>query len=57
MELFKLVGKIAIDNAEAKKALDEVSDSGGKAEGFLSKLGSGAATAGKVIADSTAYGT
>ncbi len=37
MELFKIFGKIAIDNSEANSSLDETKD---KAEGAASKLGS-----------------
>lgn len=54
MELFKLLGKIAIDNAEAKKALKETSQEGEKAESKLGKvfggIGKGAAVVGKTIA-------
>lgn len=56
MELFKLIGKIAIENDEAKKALDEVSDSGGKAESKLSRLSAGAAKVGKGIMTGLAVG-
>lgn len=56
MELFKLLGTIAIDNAEAKKKLKETSEEGEKAESKLSKLGAGAAKAGKVIATGLAAG-
>lgn len=54
MELFKLLGTIAIDNAEAKKALDETSQKGQQTESKLSKvfggMAKGAAVAGKAIA-------
>lgn len=60
MELFKLLGTIAIDNAEAKKALDETSQKGQQTESKLSKafgaLGRGAAVAGKAIATGLAVG-
>lgn len=56
MELFKLIGKIAIDNEEAKKGIDDVIDSGEKAESKLSKLASGAAKVGKGIAVGLAAG-
>ena len=60
LDLFKLIGTIAIDNKEAKKALQEVSDEGGKAESKLSKtfsaIGKGAAIAGKAIASGLAVG-
>ena len=53
MELFKLLGTIAIDNAEANKALDETSDKGNKAQSKLSTafgaMGKGAAVVGKAI--------
>ena len=54
MELFKLLGTIAIENAEAKKALQETGQEGEKAESKLSKafgsIGKGAAVVGKTIA-------
>ncbi len=54
MELFRLLGKIAVDNAEAKKALQETSQEGEKTESKLGKvfgaMGKGAAIAGKAIA-------
>lgn len=56
MELFKLIGTIAIDNSEAKKKLQETGEEGKKAEGKLSKLASGAAKAGQVIATGIAAG-
>ena len=60
MELFKLLGKIAVDNAEAKKALKETSQEGQETESKLGKafgaLGSGAAAAGKAIAAGLAAG-
>lgn len=60
MELFKLLGTIAVENAEAKKALNEVSQEGGKTESKLSKafgvIGKGAAVAGKAIATGLAAG-
>ena len=60
MELFKLLGTIAIDNAGAKKALKETSEEGGKAESKLSKafsgIGKGAAVVGKTIATGLAVG-
>lgn len=66
MELFKLLGTIAIDNSDAKKALDETSDKGQKTESKLSKafstVGKGAAVLGKAVvtglaAGATAMGT
>ena len=60
MELFKLLGTIAIDNAEAKKALQETGQEGEQTESKLSKafsaLGKGAAIAGKAIATGLAVG-
>lgn len=44
MELFKLFGSIAVDNADANQAIDET---GEKAESFSSKLGNGIKTAAK----------
>ena len=53
MELFKLLGTIAIDNAEANKALDETGDKGNKAQSKLSTafgaIGKGAAVVGKAV--------
>ena len=60
MELFKLLGTIAVDNAEAKKALQDVGQEGGKTESKLGKvfsgIGKGAAVAGKAIATGLAVG-
>jgi len=60
LELFKLLGTIAVNNAEANKALDETSSKGEKAESKLSKafgaMGKGAAIAGKAIATGLAAG-
>ena len=60
MELFKLLGKIIIDNAEARKALQDVSNEGQQTESKLSKafgaFGKGAAIAGKAIATGLAVG-
>ena len=60
MELFKLLGTIAIENGEAIKALKKAQDEGGKTESKLSKvfssLGRGAAVAGKAIATGLAVG-
>ena len=60
MELFKLLGTIAIDNAEANRALGETSNEGQKTESKLSKafsaIGKGAAVAGKAIAAGLAVG-
>lgn len=48
MELFKLFGKIAVDNKEANKSLDDTSDKGEQAESKLSgafkKIGAAVAT-------------
>lgn len=60
MELFRLLGKIAIDNAEAKKALKETSQEGQQTESKLGKafgaIGKGAAVVGKTIAVGLAAG-
>ena len=54
MELFKLLGTIAIDNKSANEALDDTSEKGAKAESKLSKvfggIGKGAAVVGKAVA-------
>lgn len=54
MELFKLLGTIAIDNTKAKKALNETSQEGEKTQSKLSKafsgIGKGAAAVGKTVA-------
>lgn len=53
MDLFKLLGTIAIDNKDANKALDDTSDKGQKTESKLSKafkgIGNGALAVGKAI--------
>lgn len=53
MDLFKLVGTIAINNDEANKALDDTSKKGEQSEsklkGAFSKIGSGAAKVGKAV--------
>ncbi len=60
MELFKLLGTIAIDNAEARKALQDVGKDGQEAESKLGKvfsgIGKGAAVAGATIATGLAAG-
>ncbi len=60
MELFKLLGTIAIKNDEANKALDETSKKGEKAESKLGKafgtIGKGAVAVGKVVAKGMAVG-
>ena len=60
MELFRLLGKIAIENAEARRALKEVSQEGQETESKLGKffggIGKGAAVAGKAIAVGLASG-
>lgn len=54
MELFKILGKIAIDNSEANKGLEETSS---KAATVFNKIGSGAAKVGKAVATGIAAGT
>ena len=60
MELFKLLGTIAIDNSEANKALKDTSQEGEKAQSKLSKafstVGKGAAVVGKAVATGLAVG-
>ena len=60
LDLFKILGTIAINNAEANKALDETGSKGEKAQGKLSKafsaMGHGAVEAGKLIAKGLAVG-
>lgn len=62
MELFKLLGTIAVDNAQADKALDETTgkaeNAGKKSESAFSKIGGAALKVGKaVIAAGTTLGT
>ena len=60
MELFKLLGTIVIDSAEALKALKDAQQEGEKTESKLGKvfsgIGKGAAVAGKAIAAGLAVG-
>ena len=53
MEIFKLLGRIAIDTAEAEKALDDTKqkakDTGQETEGAFTKIGRAAGTIGKAI--------
>lgn len=60
MELFKLLGTIAIDNSDANKALDDTSQKGEKTQSKLSKafssVGKGAAVVGKAVATGLAVG-
>lgn len=53
MEIFKLLGTIAIDATEAKKALDDTTekaqDTGQKSESAFSKIGTAAGTIGKAV--------
>ena len=60
MELFKLLGTIAINNSDAKKALDETSAKGRETEGKLKKtfgaIGKGAVAIGKTIGTGLAVG-
>ena len=54
MELFKILGTIAINSKDANKSLDEVSDKGenahSKLSGAFSKIGSAALAVGKTVA-------
>ena len=60
MDLFELVGKVAIDNKQGVNALQEVSGEGEKAESKLGKafsaIGKGAAVVGKAVATGMAAG-
>ena len=60
MDLFKLLGTIAIDDSNAKKSLQEVTTEGRKTESKLGKvfggIGKGAMVAGKVIGAGMAAG-
>ena len=60
MELFKILGTIAVDSADALKALKDVQQEGGNTESKLGKafsaMGKGAAVAGKAIATGLAAG-
>lgn len=60
MDLFKLLGTIAVDNADANKALDETSQKGEQAKNKLSKgftaMGKGAVAFGKVTVKTLAAG-
>ena len=53
MELFKLFGTVAVDNAAANKALDETAtkagETGRETEGAFSKIGTAAVTVGKAV--------
>lgn len=54
MELFRLFGTIALDNAKANQGIDETTDKGEKAQsklsGAFSKMGSAAKVCGKAVA-------
>ena len=54
MELFRLFGTIALDNAKANQGIDETTDKGEKAQsklsGAFSKIGSAASVCGKAVA-------
>lgn len=60
MELFKLLGTIAVDNSDANKALDETSNKGEQTQSKLSKafgaIGKGAVAVGKTVATGLAVG-
>lgn len=53
MELFKLFGTVAVDNAAANKALDETAakagETGNETEGAFSKIGTAAGIVGKAV--------
>lgn len=60
MELFRLLGTIAINNSDANKALDETSDKGEKTKSKLATacgaIGKGAVAVGKTVATGLAVG-
>lgn len=60
MELFKLFGKIAVDNSDANKALDETEKKGQQTQSKLSKffsgIGKGAVAVGKTVGVGLAAG-
>lgn len=61
MELFRLLGTIAVDNSQAKDAIEETTDKASQSEGklsnFFGKVGSFAVNAGKVMATGIAVGS
>ena len=61
MELFKLLGTIAVDNNDANKAIDDTTDKAegakGKMSGAFSKIGQGAAVCGKAVVKGIAIGS
>lgn len=60
MELFRLLGTIAIENSEANHAIDETANKAGKSESKISnafgKIGSAAVKVGQVVATGLAAG-
>lgn len=60
MDLFELLGKVTIDNADANKALDQTSQQGEKTQSKLAsafgKVGKGAAVVGKTVMTGLAVG-
>lgn len=60
MELFKLLGTIAVENSDANKAIDDTTDKAegakGKMSGAFSKIGQGAVAVGKTIGAGLAVG-
>lgn len=57
VELFKLLGTIAIDNSEAMGALDETSNRASKIPAVFEKIGSAAIAVGKTVAVGLAAGS
>lgn len=55
-DIFKLVGKITVDNAEAGKNIDEITDKAKKSSSVFENLGKVAVKAGKVIATGLTVG-
>ena len=56
MELFKILGRIAIDNSGANSAMDETTEKASKVSKVFSAVGSAAVTAGKTIGAGLAVG-
>lgn len=55
-DIFTLVGKITVDNAEAGKNIDEITDKAKKSSSVFENLGKSAVKVGKVIASGMAVG-
>lgn len=55
-DIFKLVGKITVDNTEAGKNIDEITDKAKKSSSVFENLGKVAVKVGKVVATGLAVG-